>query len=121
MPLVVMESAELQRLIEDAVASGVARAVGHDEWIDGRSSPMGHRAFLRLARNGAFSASLVGNNVMARRSEVDAYLDRQRIVPEPTSDPAGAKNTECSDLNPADDPIARALDGGRLHLVEKPR
>lgn len=119
MALVVIESAELQRLIEDAVASGVARAAGHDDWIDGRSSPMGHRAFLRLAREGAFPASLVGNKIIARRCAVDAYLDRERITPHAAPALAATAHGDCSDLEGAADPIARALAAGRLQLVKK--
>ena len=115
--LVVVDIDELQRLITDAVrAASPARSVA-DEWVDARTSGLGRRTFLRLAREGAFPASKRGKTYVARRADVDAYVERQRIAlspspssPEPPRPPAGALF----------DPIAAALAEGRLRLVKKP-
>jgi hypothetical protein len=123
MSLVVVESAELERLIVEAVHSAMSRAGPADEWVDGRTSPLGRRAFLRLAREGAFPASLVGNKYMARRSDVDAYLEPQRIHPESSRrhPVGGAPNPErrSAGIDAGNDPVARALAAGRLQLVKK--
>lgn len=120
--VVVIDAAELERLIAAAVQSAMSRAGPADEWVDARTSPLGRRSFLKLARHGAFPASLVGNKYMARRSDVDAYLERQRIHPEsPARHPlGGAPSAErpTAGLEAADDLIARALAAGRLQLVK---
>jgi hypothetical protein len=122
MSIVVVEAAELQRLIREAVESARPRASMADEWLDARTSPLGRRTFLKLAREGAFPASLVGNKYMARRSDVNAYLERQRIQREsPRRAAAPAVLPPLDDVNGAsnDDPIARALAAGRLRIVNK--
>jgi hypothetical protein len=122
MSIVVVEPAELRRLIGEAVESAVARASLADEWVDARTSPLPRRAFLKLAREGAFPASLVGNKFMARRRDVEAYLEQQRIRPEASRQARGAVPT-CP-IRPApavasnDDPVARALAAGRLRIVK---
>jgi hypothetical protein len=120
--IVVVELVELERLIRRAVESAVARPSAADEWVDARSSPLPRRAFLKLAREGAFAASLVGNKYMARRSDVDAYLERQRIRGD-SSGPEAARSNALSSgvaegVAPSDDPIARALAAGRLRIVK---
>lgn len=81
-----------------------------DEWVDARSSGLGRRLFLRLAREGAFPVSKRGKAYVARRSDVDAYLERQRVQ---RTQPAVSRR-----VGP-DDPIARALAAGRLRVVKK--
>lgn len=122
MSVVIVEPAELRRLIGEAVESALSRVSAADEWVDARTSPLPRRAFLKLAREGAFPASLVGNKFMVRRRDVEAYIERQRIRPEmprqvgcvvprypllPSA--AGPSN---------DDPVARALAAGRLRIVK---
>jgi hypothetical protein len=123
MSLVVIEPAELQRLIGEAVESAVARASHADDWVDARTSPLGRAAFRKLARDGAFPASLVGNKYMARRSDVDAYLERQRIRAESPGrhslNAAPSPEVATASHDPTNDPIARALAAGRLRLVRK--
>src|SRR5689334_4488867 len=51
-------------------------------YYDTRSAPMGPTAFLRLAREGAFPATKVGRKVLARKSDVDAWIrSRTQSVP----------------------------------------
>jgi len=120
MSIVVIEAAELQRLIREAVESARPRESMTDEWVDARTSPLGRRAFLKLAREGAFPASLVGNKYMARRSDVDAYLERQRIHREsPRREAARAVPLHPAVDVTVSDPVARALASGRLRIVKK--
>lgn len=48
--LVVVDSLELQLLVETAVRRAVSR--GHDDWVDAKTSGLGRRTFLRLGREG---------------------------------------------------------------------
>jgi hypothetical protein len=66
---------------------------------------------------------VVGNKYMARRSDVDAYLETRRIRRE-SSGPEPARSNALSSgvavgVAPSDDPIARALAAGRLRIVKK--
>lgn len=121
--VVVVELDELVRALEIAVGSALAAHASRDEWVDARTSGLGRRLFLRLAREGAFPVSKRGNAYVARCSDVDAYLERQRVQPEaPSSKPAVAPSTPSQPSDPPvanDDPIARALAAGRLRVLQK--
>jgi hypothetical protein len=118
MSIVVIEAAELRRLIEEAVEFAVARAKLADEWVAARTSPLPRRAFLKLASEGAFPVSHVGNKYLARRSHVDAYIESRRIRPE-SSGCETAPPAVSAGVAPNDDPVARALAAGRLRIVKK--
>jgi hypothetical protein len=107
---VVVDPEALRELIQDAVNSAMAGHAGPSEWIDARSAPMGARAFQRLAREGAFPASKPGKRWQARRSDVDAYMDRHR---------AAAREEVAT--NDAQDPVLAALDAGRLRVIKGDR
>jgi excisionase family DNA binding protein len=115
--VVVVEVAELERIIVEAVRAATVQPSSGDDWVDARTSGLGRRTFRRLVREGAFPASKRGKAYVARRADVDAYLERQRIAPtrapsatEPSPPPNGAPL----------DPIAAALAEGRLRIVRKP-
>jgi hypothetical protein len=121
--LVVVDIDELQRLIIDAVRTATSERRGSDDWVDGRSSGLGRRLFLRLAREGAFPVSKRGKTYVARRIDVDACLERQRIHRDefprkPLSAPPNASSTGGS-TDENDDPVERALAAGRLRVVKK--
>lgn len=114
--VVVIELDELQRMIVDAVRLAASERAGSEEWVDARSSGLGRRTFLRLAREGAFPASKRGKAYVAQRADVDAYLARQRI--QPTAPPT--RSERLPRLEGASfDPIAAALAEGCLRLVRK--
>jgi len=115
--LVVIDVDELQRMIVDAVRAASSARAAADDWVDGRTSGLGCRAFLRLVREGAFSAAKRGKTYVARRADVDAYVERQRITPPPALSPP---QTPPSLGGASFDPIAAALAEGRLRLVKKP-
>lgn len=121
--LVVIDIDELQRLIVDAVRTATSGRSASDDWLDARSSGLGRRLFLRLAREGAFPVSKRGKTYVARRADVDAYLERQRIHPELARRellgvPPDATHPSVQ-LGANEDPIARALAAGRLRVVKK--
>ena len=111
--VVVVTPDELRELVVEAVRA-VAPAVRQEQWVDARSSGLGRRLFLRLGHEGAFPIFKRGRAYVAKRSDVDAYIERQRVQPdparpEPPQPPPGSH-----------DPIAAALAAGRLRVVKKP-
>ena len=103
---------ELRSLLQEAVRS--ASGAKTDEWVDARSSGLGRRLFRRLAGEGAFPIFKRGRSYVAKRSDLDAYIERQRV---PVDSP---KEPEMTQPPPAlDDPIAAALAAGRLRVVKK--
>lgn len=122
MKLVVIDVSELQNLIHDAVVAAHSGSRATDEWVDARSSPLGRNAFLKLAREGAFPIVKLGNKYVARRGDIDAYLDRQRVERRPPQPSVGGSHRN-PDAAPVaveadDDPIERALAAGRLRIVK---
>jgi len=115
--VVVVALDELQRMIADAVRAATPQPASADEWVDARTSGLGPAAFRRLAREGAFPASKRGRAYVARRADVDAYLERQRVAPPREPPPPAPPRPPAGALF---DPIAAALAEGRLRLVKKP-
>lgn len=111
--VIVVERDELLRLIAEAVRSASELQSTRAEWVDARSSGLGRRLFLRLARQGAFPVSKRGKAYVARRADVDAYLEQQRVRPSSLPPPPEPQPP------PSEDPIARALAAGRLRVVKK--
>ena len=115
--VVVVELEELQHMIADAVRAATSPSASADDWVDARTSGLGRRTFLRLVREGTLPASKRGKAFIARRADVDAYLERQRIAPPPAPSPPEPPRPP----NGAPfDPIAAALAEGRLRIVKKP-
>lgn len=110
--IVVVALDELRGLLEEAVRCvPVPRA---DEWVDARSSRLGRRLFLRLGREGAFPIFKRGRTYVAKRSDVDAYIERQRVPVGPPPEPEPPQPPPSSH-----DPIAAALAAGRLRVIKK--
>src|SRR5437899_1193843 len=74
--IVVMDAEELQSLVESAVRRAIG--TGQDDWVDARTSGLGRRTFLRLAREGAFPVSKLGKRYVARRADIGKHLEQQR-------------------------------------------
>jgi excisionase family DNA binding protein len=108
--VIVVDPEELRELIQDAVNSAMAGRSQPSEWIDARSAPMGAKAFQRLAREGALPAVKLGKKWQARRSDVDAYMDRQRT-----------ERPHVAPSNDVPDPVLAALDAGRLRVIKADR
>lgn len=108
--IVVVALDELRSLLEAAVRSTPGAKV--NEWVDARTSGLGRRLFLRLGHEGAFPIFKRGRSYVAKRSDVDAYIERQRVEPNPPPDPEPPQP-------PSHDPIAAALAAGRLRVIKK--
>ncbi len=63
--------------ITDLVEAQVARGVVASEWVDQDSSPLGRRRHLKLVREGVLKGVREGRKVLARRRDVDAYLEKR--------------------------------------------
>jgi hypothetical protein len=107
--LVVLDIEAVKAVIAEAVRDAVARNGAGDDWVDAKTSPLGKRAFHRLARANAFPVSKIGRKLVARRSDVEAYLEAQRVRFEL---PVSAPSEDA-------DPVARALARGRLRVVKR--
>jgi hypothetical protein len=111
--VVVVAPQELRELVAEAVRS-VAAHPAPDEWVDAQTSGLGRRLFRRLAREGAFPVFKPGRSFVAKRSDVDAYIERQRVQMDPRPEPEPPRPP-----SPGADPIAAALAAGRLSVVKK--
>lgn len=112
--VVVVERDELVQLIEAALRSAIATQVSGVEWVDARSSGLGRRLFQRLAREGAFPTFKRGRSYVAKRSDLDAYIESQRVPVDPPQEPEPPQPPPS-----LHDPIAAALAAGRLRVVRK--
>jgi hypothetical protein len=101
--------AELLSPIVDAIAARVAEVISKpdatDPWVDARSSSLGVRTFRRAAKSGAFPVSHVGRKWVARRSDVDRWIEQNRV----DVSRRAARDQE--------DPLEKALASGRLRAV----
>jgi hypothetical protein len=50
-------------------------------YYDARSSPTGAKTFLRAARSGDFASFRVGRRVLARKADVDAWIQSRKRAP----------------------------------------
>lgn len=77
---------DLEALL-DALAERVAERLATrlrpaaPEYYDQRTAPVGRRAFLEAARQGAFPAFRVGKRVLARRVDFEQWLESRRREP----------------------------------------
>lgn len=111
--IVVVTPEDLRDLVVDAVRSVMPNSQ-HDEWVDGRSSGFGRRLFLRLGHAGAFPIFKRGRSYVAKRSDLDAYIESQRVPVDPPPGPEPPQPPPSFH-----DPIAAALAAGRLRVVRK--
>jgi hypothetical protein len=89
----------LVALLADAVAERLARHDGDDDgrYYGADDSPLPRRAFLRLARKGAFPSFRVGKKVLALRADVHAWIEAHpQKPPPPPDDPSDAELFEAA-------------------------
>lgn len=55
-----------------------------DEWVDQDHSPLKKRAHLDAVRRGDLVGRKVGSQVLVRRGEIDAYIEKHRVQLTPT-------------------------------------
>ncbi len=120
MKVVVADAQELRILLAEAVREALGQRASADGWVDAHGSGLGYRTFLRLAREEAFPVSLVGKKYMARRSDVDAYIESQRVHAVAKQAPLEVTYSDSPSTTTGQphDPIAEALEAGRLRRVK---
>ena len=78
-------------LFVDMVADRVVARLGAtpaNDYYDQRTSPLGRRRFLEAARRGAFPATKRGKLVLARRTDVDAWIAAGHRAPAVLTSPS---------------------------------
>lgn len=86
-------------------ASNPSAAPGN-EWITAKESGLGVRHFRRAAKRGDIPAHRVGRQLVARRCDVDRYIEQQPVAAKPES------------ILPRD-PFDNALTNGKLTPLQK--
>ena len=102
-PDVIAALATLIHYVKGAIRESVELHQNEDAsgaYYDAKSSPMGPTSFLRLAREGAFPACKVGRKVLARRADVDGWL--QARAGERTANRAAADTSAEAEEEPFD-------------------
>lgn len=102
-PDVIAALATLIHYVKGAIRESVEVHQNEDAsgaYYDAKSAPMGPTSFLRLAREGAFPACKVGRKVLARRADVDAWL--QARASERAANRAAAEASTQSEEEPFD-------------------
>jgi hypothetical protein len=91
----------LADLIVDRLADRIAGRVALDAaaFYTQHTAPVGKRAFLEAARRGEFPSSKRGRTVLAKRSDVEAWIERGRRAPTTDNDVAAL--------------VRRRVEGGR--------
>ncbi|MRG98550.1 hypothetical protein [Polyangium spumosum] len=83
-------------------------------YYDAKGSPMGKTAFLRLARENAFPTYRAGKKLLAKRADVDAWIQSQKIArPRTPRPPPGARAVPPVDVNALSPAEAHELAMGR--------
>lgn len=94
--------AKLHALV-DEIADMLEKG-GGDEWVDQNHSPLGKQKHLALAKSGKLPASKDGRQVFVRRSDIDAYLAKKRVV---------VAIDETADIEAEANKLFAKLNGGR--------
>lgn len=94
--------------IELSTPSAAAQAADQSEFVSAKTSGLGVRTFRRAAKEGEFEIFKVGREWRARRSDIEAYIQRQQV----TIDRPRATTTRSSkplSVDPLDRMIASGL------------
>lgn len=86
-------------------ASLAERGAAND-WIDQRTSPLGRRRHLELARSGVLPSRKHGSKVLVRRDDLNAYIEREGIR-------RGVHEDDDDDVNDVVDTILKTGGGRR--------
>ncbi len=69
---------ELHAFVERIVDAIEGRA--GDDWVDQKASPLGRARHCELVRSGKIKGVKEGRRVMARRSDIEAYLAKHEVI-----------------------------------------
>jgi excisionase family DNA binding protein len=69
----------LAELLAEMVEAAVDERLAGAEFYDQRTSPLGKRRHLELARAGKFPSVKVGTKVLVRREDLHAFMEREGI------------------------------------------
>ncbi len=94
----------LADLLAEKVAQRLAKPAA-DDYVDARGSGLGVRTFRLAAKAGELPVYRVGKRWVAKRSDVQAYVERQRVT----------FGERAEEKEP--DALERAIAAGRLRVV----
>ncbi len=72
----------------DEIVSAIELHTGSSEWVDQNDSPLGKRRHMALVRSGELKGRKDGRKVLVKRSELDAYIERNAITTAGSTDEA---------------------------------
>jgi hypothetical protein len=70
---------ELHALI-DKLIDAIESTSSMSEWVDQKTSPLGRRRHLELARRGTLRSSKDAGRVLIRRADIEAYLAKKAVI-----------------------------------------
>lgn len=78
-----MNTRAMQRLSAHfrQIAQAMDELIEEDNWIDQESSPLGRRTHCKAARSGALPARKLAGKWLARRKDIDAYIEAHGTKP----------------------------------------
>ena len=82
----------LVEAVDELVSARLAQGLAASEWVDQKTSPLGASRHRRLCRTGKIPAVREGHRWLARRADVNAYLEAngKRPVPMESDDDVDA-------------------------------
>ena len=90
----------VKKLVEATLARGAAET----EWVNQAHSPLGRRRHIVLARKGIIPSKKIGRDILVRRSDLDAYIQRE-----------GLSRGVPLDDEPLDEIVRKLTDGTKSH------
>ncbi|MEZ4375499.1 MAG: helix-turn-helix domain-containing protein [Polyangiaceae bacterium] len=106
-PIVQLIRAAVRAEVRDAVHEAIAaHLTSGDQWLALRDVGVSVKTLRQAIKSGALPARKVGRNLMVRRADVDAWMERRPFrAPTPTAEPGA-------------DPLAAALAAGKLRVIK---
>jgi hypothetical protein len=63
------------------ITQALSELIDGDDWVDQRTSPLGRRQHCDAARSGRLRAKKLKGRWLARRADVDAYIEEHGLKP----------------------------------------
>lgn len=111
---------QLARLLAPFVAAELRR-IPSDDWVDQTTSPLDRKRHCKLAKAQAFPAHKEGRRWLARRSDIDAYIEACGSDSTPAARPLAIPATRpANDAHEGDPSVEAALAEVGLELAPMP-
>lgn len=67
--------------VSDLITATLEQGASQVEWVNQKSSPLGRRKHCELVRKGKLPGYRHGRDVLVRRADMNAYLEREGVRP----------------------------------------